>query len=559
VSDLFEKGSAAVRFKSLARRFDPNELPIDIYRQLVGDLYGPIQSALIGALTTTLVGCFISSRTHSAELAALTAAMALVAVGRLLLALTFRKKGGAAGDVRELRRWERLYFTGASAYTACLGSLCLVALVFTDDAISHLLILSLAIGYTAAATQRNSSRPLVALTQLLFVISPIILGSVLRLEPAYGVLSLITLLYLLAMVEIATYHAEARLSLLATARELALSNIHLDSAISNMSHGLCMFDKQQRLILWNKPFCEMHNLSWATLKQGSTVEELIDLSVNAGNHPGRTVAEITADLESNLARGGSVRSKRKLPNGRTIAVSLRSMADGGTVGIFEDVTEYEEATARVQHLSTHDDLTGLPNRMSFRQALNEAVLLGQRYGNEFSVLFIDLDRFKIINDTLGHGAGDELLKQVSARLKACLRASDTIARLGGDEFIVLLREISDRADVAAVAQMLLSAAITPMIIQGQECQVTGSIGISMFPADAADDETLIKHADSAMYAAKEQGRNQFCFHSSEMSTQSLERLALESSLLMRNTSAQFKDQANKPDHGKSGKRRETGT
>jgi diguanylate cyclase (GGDEF)-like protein len=175
--------------------------------------------------------------------------------------------------------------------------------------------------------------------------------------------------------------------------------------------------------------------------------------------------------------------------------------------------------------------------MMFRQTLGEAVARGKLDGSQFAVLFIDLDRFKIVNDTLGHAAGDDLLRQVSGRLASCVAANDTLARLGGDEFIVLLRQTSDREEIAAIARKLLSAAILPMIIQGQQCHVTASIGVSMFPADAADEETLIRNADVAMYAAKEQGRNNFCFHSKEMGTKSLERLVLE----LKRTAARLRD------------------
>ena len=197
---------------------------------------------------------------------------------------------------------------------------------------------------------------------------------------------------------------------------------------------------------------------------------------------------------------------------------------------FEHEKELRAAETRTQYLATHDDLTGLPNRAMFSRALNDSIKVACEHGQRFSVMFIDLDRFKIINDTLGHAAGDILLREVTARLEQCLSESDVIARLAGDEFVVLVRDVSDAQHVAVVARKILSAVGKPMIIHGHECRVTASIGISTYPTDAEDEETLTKTADAAMYLAKEEGRSSFRFYSKEIKTQSIERLMLETSL-----------------------------
>ena len=191
--------------------------------------------------------------------------------------------------------------------------------------------------------------------------------------------------------------------------------------------------------------------------------------------------------------------------------------------IFEDVTEREQAESRAQFLATHDHLTGLPNRVVFSREVNDAVAAGRRSGREFAVMFIDLDRFKLINDTLGHGAGDTLLIEIAKRLKRCVRDSDLVTRIGGDEFVVLLHDAVTAGQRHVVARKILAAVVKPLTVHGQECRVTASIGISLFPSDAEDEETLTKNADAAMYAAKEEGRNRFVFHSRAMQTQSIER------------------------------------
>jgi diguanylate cyclase (GGDEF)-like protein len=185
---------------------------------------------------------------------------------------------------------------------------------------------------------------------------------------------------------------------------------------------------------------------------------------------------------------------------------------------------------RVEYLAYHDGLTALPNRSLFNKLLSQAVSLAKRHGRQLAVAFIDLDRFKQINDTLGHEAGDELLKEVANRLKGCLRESDTVARLGGDEFVVLMTELGDERYAATVAQKIITAIAKPFVLLGQDFRVTASIGISSYPKDGQDEQTLTKNADIAMYQAKEDGKNNFQFYSERLNANSLQRLALESSL-----------------------------
>ncbi len=185
---------------------------------------------------------------------------------------------------------------------------------------------------------------------------------------------------------------------------------------------------------------------------------------------------------------------------------------------------------RVEYLAYHDGLTGLPNRSMFSKLLGQSISEAHRYQRGLAVAFLDLDRFKQINDTLGHEAGDQLLKEVATRVKGCVRDSDTVARLGGDEFVVLLPELDDEKDAAIVAQKILTAVAKAFILRGQDFRVTASIGISTYPQDGLDEQTLTKNADIAMYQAKTEGRNNFQFYSEKLNANSLERLTLESSL-----------------------------
>jgi diguanylate cyclase (GGDEF)-like protein len=242
-----------------------------------------------------------------------------------------------------------------------------------------------------------------------------------------------------------------------------------------------------------------------------TVTDIFAKIIAVSKHSGLSAAEMAAEYEARPASGLPTRSKITLANGRIISQSKRPMADGGSVVLFEDVTEHERAVARAHYLATHDDLTGLANRVMFGQLLDEAIKIGRRYEQNFSIMFVDLDGFKSVNDRLGHAAGDNLLEQMATRIKQCLRDSDVAARIGGDEFAILLRQISDAEQAGAVARKLLSSIVRPIAIVGQECRVTASIGISIFPTDGQDRRILIKNADAAMYLAKAEGRNGFRF------------------------------------------------
>lgn len=199
-------------------------------------------------------------------------------------------------------------------------------------------------------------------------------------------------------------------------------------------------------------------------------------------------------------------------------------------GILRDVTRKLQSEQQIERLAYHDLLTGLPNRALFHDRLAQTLVRARRQDEKVAVMFLDLDEFKMINDSLGHTRGDAVLREIGSRLKSCLRGQDTAARLGGDEFIVFLPQVGETVEVAQVASKILNAISRPMEIEGESLTLTGSIGISVFPTDGADRETLLSHADIAMYRAKEQGSNTFEFFTPEMNRQLLARREIEQSL-----------------------------
>src|SRR5271157_5688551 len=215
------------------------------------------------------------------------------------------------------------------------------------------------------------------------------------------------------------------------------------------------------------------------------------------------------------------------------SVTLQKDSSGkptGFKGMIRDITERKRVEQQINYMATHDALTGLPNRLMFSQLLNHAIRSAQRHKRQLAVFFIDLDRFKTINDSLGHEAGDRLLKEIGKRFKRSLRAVDVVGRLGGDEFVIFIEEVEEFRQVALVAHKLLSSAIKLMVLTGEECRITASIGISIYPRDGLDEQSLMKNADIAMYFAKEEGKNNYQFYSKDIQSQSNERLSLETNL-----------------------------
>ncbi len=215
------------------------------------------------------------------------------------------------------------------------------------------------------------------------------------------------------------------------------------------------------------------------------------------------------------------------------SVSLKRDSAGkpnGFKGVIRDITERKMIEQELNHLATHDALTGLPNRLMFSQLLNHAIQSAQRNRKQLAVLFIDLDRFKIINDSLGHEAGDIMLQEISSRFRHLLRAADIVGRLGGDEFIILIEDVNELNQVATLAHKILTTTIKPVDIMGEECRITASIGISIYPTDGLDEQSLMKNADIAMYFAKEEGKNNYQFYSENIRSMANERLSIETNL-----------------------------
>jgi diguanylate cyclase (GGDEF)-like protein/PAS domain S-box-containing protein len=293
---------------------------------------------------------------------------------------------------------------------------------------------------------------------------------------------------------------------------LQVQNLRFDAALNNMPHGLAMFDAEQRLVVANKRYAAMYGLGAADVRPGTPLQRILDVRVKNGVYARMTENDVRDRLSPTTTPWTRV---EELSDGRSIVVSGQPMPSGGSVTTHEDITERRRAEAQVAHMATHDALTDLPNRMMLRDTLEQAISRVRR-GELVALHYIDLDHFKAVNDTLGHQVGDDLLKQVADRLRACVRETDTVARLGGDEFAVIQTALAEVNDAALLAQRLRDSVGAPYSVDGHHVVVDISVGIAMSPDDGVTVEELLKSADLAAYAAKASGRGTFRFFEAEM-------------------------------------------
>jgi diguanylate cyclase (GGDEF)-like protein/PAS domain S-box-containing protein len=313
-------------------------------------------------------------------------------------------------------------------------------------------------------------------------------------------------------------------------RRLATKTNLLELTLDNMSQGLCMFDRAQRLVVCNRHYAEMYGLSPEQTRPGTTLRAILEARVAAGHSPDDAQDYIERRL-GEVSRSEPYYAVNRLRDGRVVAVMHQPRSEGGWVAIHQDITAQKRVEAEIAHMARHDGLTELANRTLLMERIDDALARLRRSGERFSVFMIDIDRFKSVNDSLGHPVGDALLKQVAQRLRASTRETDTVARFGGDEFAVLQTLADDRTEGAAtLAGRILAAISDPYDLDGRKVSIGASIGIALAPDDGAAAEQLLKNADIAMYQVKAAGRNGVRFFEPKLEAEARSRQALESDL-----------------------------
>jgi len=301
----------------------------------------------------------------------------------------------------------------------------------------------------------------------------------------------------------------------------------LDAALNNMSQGLTMFNDRKRLIISNRQYSELYKLTPEQTKPGTPFHAILDARVAAGQVPEDAATFVTKSTEQISLNRPSC-AVHTLRDGRTVSITHQPMRDGGWVAVHQDITAQKRAEAELAHMARYDSLTGLANRTLFMERASAAIGRLQTHGSPFAILMLDLDRFKTVNDSLGHAVGDSLLKVVAQRLRNAIPHIETIARLGGDEFAILVSLTGGRKETATDLACKVLAVITePYDFDNRRFTIETSVGITFAPQDGTNPDTLLKNADLALYKAKSLGGNRYCLFEPAMEAKARERRELE--------------------------------
>lgn len=484
-----------------------------IYAALVDSLFQNPAPMFAGALSAAVAAVLTAHKTGNHLL--WLCALLLIITGAFraldMRAYKMRKPETAA----DIQRWEVRYQVGAMLYAAALGVWCVITLVGSDDPVAHMICTCVTLSYMAAGAGRTYGRPWIFHIQILLACGPMAGGLAWNGGPYYIGLALLSVVFFIGVKHITTSLQQIFVrALLGRERESALAS-QFDTALNNMPHGLCMFRADGRLAVMNRRFAEMMRLREELVQGSPTATDIVSACVAIGAISAANGRLILAEIENSLAGEIVTVGDEAVP--RSLCWTFQPMADGGAVVLIEDITERRNAEARIVHLARYDELTALPNRVSFRDEIER--ILETEHGRGKSrlsaLLFIDLDQFKQINDTLGHPCGDRLVCSVAERLRDMLRPEDLVARFGGDEFVVFQQNIASNEDAAALARRIVDRLSDRYLIDHHVVEIGASIGIAMTSPGAKAD-VLLKNADMALYRAKADGRGTYCFFRDEM-------------------------------------------
>ena len=493
------------------RPIDREELPPRIYAALVDSMCQNFWPMFVGTVCATAAALMTALKTGNPWIWPCAALIVVIGTARAFQMRKYERRTEVLTP-EQATELEPRYMIGAVFYAGALGLWCAVVILGSNDPVAHMLCSTVTIGYTAGGAARNYGRPLIVQLHILLACGPMSIALLIHGDYYYVGLAVLLVLFFIGLKQInLSLHSIFVKALEASEREAAIA-AQFDTALNNMPHGLCMFDANGRLAVMNYRFGDMMCLKDDLIGSGASAADVVAACLKAG-----TITAASADTIISQAGKGQkaevVTLYSKNSEERALAWTFQPMVDGGTVVLVEDITARRNAEARTGHMARFDELTGLPNRVHFRDEIGQ--MLASRNARLSALLFIDLDQFKQVNDTLGHPSGDKLLCAVTARLRRLLRPEDFVARFGGDEFVVFQRGLQSTEDAASLARRIVDRLSERYEIDHHMVEIGASIGIAMTSPDTSVD-VLLKNADMALYRAKADGRGTFCFFRDEM-------------------------------------------
>jgi diguanylate cyclase (GGDEF)-like protein len=500
------------------------KVPTEIYTSLVSSLFSDPRTLLVGALGSMTAALVTAWKTGDAFLIACAIGIVGISLARAADMRAFARRGADAMTRTDAMRWELRYIAGAAGFMALMGAWCFFAFARTSDPVVQLLAFAMVLVNMIGVAGRNFGSKLLVNAQLVCAGVPMTLALFLMGDTYLTVFGCVLVPFFISLKSIADRLRRTLLNAVVATRDVTLLAGRFDTALNNMPHGLCMFDPKGRLVVSNKRAEEI--LRIPPVRRGASPRELLAGCVASGTLNEATMERLLSDLESRISGKFNGELAIVTEEERALSLTFEPMENGGSVVLIEDVTERKNAEAKINHLARYDALSGLPNRSFFHDQM-EFALATMKRETHCAVLFVDLDQFKQVNDTLGHPAGDALLCAVAERLRNIIRETDLVARFGGDEFVVLQSPIRGPEGAAVLARRIVEELSNPYDIEGHRVVIGASIGIAVSPRDGIGADTLLKNADMALYRAKSEGRGLWRFFEPEMDVKAQARRNLE--------------------------------
>lgn len=507
------------------RELDQKKLPDSVYKSVVSSLYADQTSLAIGILCCILVSIVLYFKTADSIQLVFASLFFFVGAVRLLFARSYNSSVSEDFSVQNHKIWEERYNISGSIYLSILGLWYIGCLIRLDDSYVQLASLSLILCYLAGIIGRNFASSKVVRTQVIIAVV-FIIGGTLAFDRSHGIYSVL-LAFLLLPYLIATYKMSS--SLRATLFKAEINSINnrtianrFDVALENITHGIAMIDKSGTVVVANDRFMALAGMDdWAIV--GCNISILQNVKINA-----HKFSNLGGYIEHCLNENEFEKSTFNLNSGVIIEAEYNSTIDGGVI-VLSDISKRKASEKVIIDLANLDALTGLINRRYFIQTV-ESYLKNNQGKSSSSMYFIDLDKFKEINDTLGHVIGDELLKVIGSRLKLLMPEDAILCRFGGDEFVMYCPGLVTLTDCTKFADRILKELKRPLIIKSNHIDISASIGIALSPVQGVDANSLLKHADVALYESKAQGRSTYTFYTDELGEALTKRRELETDL-----------------------------
>jgi diguanylate cyclase (GGDEF)-like protein len=479
-----------------ARLADP------IYIGFVDTLLVEIPGLLLSGAATVAAGIVAALHVGGAAMWGCVAAMIVVITGRAYV-MALHARARPSPDAEAARKWETRFVVGAVLFMAVLSTWTFTAFYATEDGFARFMAITITIPYAFGMWTRSFAIDRGTNAQALVAFLPLS-GAMLVAGGWYPWMIVVGFLSLFIFIKSSSSKLKATFRAELSARtEIGMLAGRLDSALNNMSHGMCMISAEGKVLVSNTRFSDFLGFSQKTSLEDTRLAAILRVLGRRGAAPAESIARLRRLIDVASLEGEPCSMEFETRDDCVFEITLTPNSRGGWVMVVQDITAKRDADRVIDQMAHFDSVTNLRNRRSFELALTQAL---EVEGRRMNVMFLDLDDFKQVNDTLGHRTGDKLLAEIARRLKGVVGSSDLVARWGGDEFVILHHEGPGRIGTAMLAKQIIDEVSRPVVIDGSEVIVGASIGSACAPDDGLSADTLLSNADIALYAAKADGR-----------------------------------------------------